>query len=280
MRTLPALKENVLKQPLTSSHCWSFFLILAFLAPAIAHAAPQRDKSPFPEGFAIDVKGSEDDVVKAVQSVTEDQVIHGTWVYWQGPGHAFYKVRPGALSPKHFKDSTDIGTITVRYVVQAVSPNRTHIQIDAAFVEDATHKVHVSDSSVETSEFAEINIRLLEIQREEQKTAEALKQRELEVQARAASKQRDEEIARLNSAESSLRDLQSRAHQLRHDVEVRVKNPNTELKAAPFQRAAKLQSLIANTEVVVEIITPYWYGVETAEGQRGWLRQDQVEPLP
>src|SRR6202167_1805777 len=177
MRTLPALKENVLKQPLTSSHCWSFFLILAFLAPAIAHAAPQRDKSPFPEGFAIDVKGSEDDVVKAVQSVTEDQVIHGTWVYarettltdppaetsasfygpWQGPGHASYKVRPGALSPKHFKDSTDIATGTVRYACQAVSPCPTHIQIEAAFVEDATHKVHVSDSSVETSEFAEIN---------------------------------------------------------------------------------------------------------------------------
>jgi hypothetical protein len=223
MRTLPALKENVLKQPLTSSHCWSFFLILAFLAPAIAHAAPQRDKSPFPEGFAIDVKGSEDDVVKAVQSVTEDQVIHGTWVYarettltdasaetsssfygpWQGPGHAFYKVRPGALSPKHFKDSTDIGTITVRYVVQAVSPNRTHIQIDAAFVEDATHKVHVSDSSVETSEFAEINIRLLEIQREEQKTAEALKQRELEVQARAASKPRSLRCGICNRAPTS-----------------------------------------------------------------------------
>ena len=300
MRTLPAVKENVLKQPLTCSHCWSFFLILAFLAPAIAHAAPQRDKSPFPEGFAIDVKGSEDDVVKAVQSVTEDQVIHGTWVYarettltdaaaeasssfygpWPGPGHVFYKVRRGALSPKHFKDSTDIGTITVRYVVQAVSPNRTHIQIDAAFVEDATHKVHASDSTVETSEFAEVNTRLLEIQREEQKTLETLKQREVEVAARAASKQRDEEIARLNSAESSLRDLQSRAHQLRHDIEVRVKNPNTELKAAPFQRAAKLQSLVANTEVVVEIITPYWYGIETAEGQRGWLRQDQVEPLP
>ena len=57
-----------------------------------------------------------------------------------------------------------------------------------------------------------------------------VKQRQKEVEARAASKQRDQEIARLNSAEASLRDLQSRAHQLRHDVEVRVKNPNTELK--------------------------------------------------
>ncbi|MGD0402461.1 MAG: hypothetical protein ABSB66_04625 [Candidatus Acidiferrales bacterium] len=289
-----------LKRPLRCFHSGSLFLALAFLTPAITHAAPQKHASPFPEGFAIDVKASEDDVVTAVQNVSEDQIIHGTSVYaredtlteasaetsssfygaWQGPGHVFYKVRRNALSPKHFKDSADVGTITVRYVVQGVSPNRTHIQIDAVFVEDGSRKVHASDSTVETSEFAEINIRILGIQKEEQKTAEALKQRELEAQARVASKQRDEEVARLNSAESSLRDLQARAHQLRHDIEVRVKNPNTELKAAPFHSAAKLQSLIANTEVVVEIITPYWYGVETAEGQRGWLRQDQVEPLP
>jgi hypothetical protein len=300
------VKETLLKRApirtLRWFYRWSFFFVLAFLAPAVAQSAPApRDsKSQASEGFAIDVKASEDDVAKAVQEIAEDQIIHGTWVYarettltqaeaetssayygaWQGPGRVFYKVRRDALSPHHFKDSSDIGTITVRYVVQGVSPNRTHLQIDAVFVEDASRKVHVSDTTVETSEFAEINGRLLQIQREEQKTADVLKQRQQEVEARAASKQRGEEIARLNSAESSLRDLQSRVHELRHDVEVRVKNQNTELKAAPFQRAAKLQSLPVNTEVVVEIITPYWYGVETVQGQRGWLRQDQVEPLP
>jgi hypothetical protein len=165
-------------------------------------------------------------------------------------------------------------------VVQAVSANRTHLQIDAVFVEDAMHKVHPSDTTVETSEFAEINAHLLQIHKEEQQTAELVKQRQKDDEARAAAKVRDQELARLNSAEASLRDLQARAHQLRHDVEVKVKNPNTELKAAPFQRAAKLQSLTEGTEVVIEIITPYWYGVETDQGQRGWLRQDQVEPLP
>ena len=255
-------------RPLRWFHCWSFFFVLAFLAPAVAQSAPAPRDSK---------SQASDDVAKAVQEIAEDQIIHGTWVYsrektlteaeaetssayygaWQGPGRVFYKVRRDALSPRHFKDSSDIGTITVRYIVQGVSPNRTHLQIDAVFVEDASRKVHVSD-----------------------KTADALKQRQQNVEARAASKQRDEEIARLNSAESSLRDLQSRVHELRHDVEVRVKNQNTELKAAPFQRATKLQSLPANTEVVVEIITPYWYGVETVQGQRGWLRQDQVEPLP
>src|ERR1700729_2423072 len=162
-----------------------------------------------------------------------------------------------------------MGTLTIRYVVQAVSANRTHIQIDAVFVEDAMHKVHPSDTTVETSEFAEINSHLLRIHREEQQTAELVRQRQKDDEARAASKLRDQELARLKSAESSLRDLQSRAHELRHDIEVKVKNPST-----------KLQSLTEGTQVVIEIITPYWYGVETDQEQRGWLRQDQVEPLP
>jgi hypothetical protein len=282
---------------------WRFLIWLLFLAPAVPRADAlqfSRHKSQDPEGFAIDVKASEEDVVKAVQAVADDTTIHGSWIYaretnlteaesdtssayygaWQGSGRAFYKVRRGALSPKHFKDAADMGTITVRYVVQAVSANRTHLQIDAVFVEDASRKVHASDTTVETSEFAEINARILKIHKEEQQTAELVKRRQQADEARAAAKLRDQELARLNSAESSLRDLQSRAHELRHDIEVRVKNPNTELKSAPFQRSAKLQSLTAGTQVVIEIITPYWYGVETDQGQRGWLRQDQVEPLP
>jgi hypothetical protein len=73
--------------------------------------------------------------------------------------------------------------------------------------------------------------------------------------------------------------LQLRAHELEHDAEVRVKD-KADLKSAPFQRAATVGSVAANSEVLVEIITPYWYGVETADGHRGWLRHDQVEPVP
>jgi len=282
---------------------WRVFFLFVLLALVMTQPNASLfalQKSPNSEGFAIDLKATEEDVIKAVQAVADDQIIHGTSVYsrednlteaeaatssayygaWQGPGHAFYKVRLGALSPKHFKNSNDMGTITVRYVVQAVSANRTHLQIDAVFVEDAMHKVHPSDSTVETSEFAEINAHLLRIHREEQQTAELVRQRQKADEARAAAKVRDQELARLNSAESSLRDLQARAHELRHDIEVKVKNPSTELKAAPFQRSAKLQSLTEGTQVVIEIITPFWYGVETDQGQRGWLRQDQVEPLP
>jgi hypothetical protein len=52
------------------------------------------------------------------------------------------------------------------------------------------------------------------------------------------------------------------------------------LKSAPFHTASTLQSLSAGTEVLVEISTPYWLGVETHEGQHGWILRDELEQLP
>ena len=28
------------------------------------------------------------------------------------------------------------------------------------------------------------------------------------------------------------------------------------------------------------VLTPYWYGVETEDGHRGWVHHSQLEPLP
>jgi len=275
--------------------------LVVFCAPAARlFAATQRDqKSDLPEGFAIDLKASEADVLKAVELVTKDTVLHGTQVYsredelteaeaatdsvyygaWTGPGHAFYKVRKQALSPSHFKNSTDIGTITVRYIVLGVAPNRTHLQIDAVFIEDASKKVHTSDTTVETSEFAEIQSHIVAIQREERQTADLLQRRQLQLSAQSNVKERDAEAARLKDAESSVQSLQVRLNELQHKAELRVK-AQANLKSAPFQHAATLQTVPANSDVLIEIITPYWYGVETVDGHRGWLRHDQVEPIP
>jgi len=41
-----------------------------------------------------------------------------------------------------------------------------------------------------------------------------------------------------------------------------------------------VELLPRRTEVVVLIITPYWYGVETADRHRGWVHRSQLEPLP
>lgn len=283
--------------------CASLFL-LPLLATANSGAncsTPRRadKRTSQPEGFAIDLKASEADVVKAVQFVSQDTILHGTQVYaredtlteaeavtssehygeWQGPGQVFYKIRRGALSPTHFKNSADIGIITVRYVVLGVAPDRTHVQIDAVFVEDATKRVHVSDTTVETSEFAEIQNRLLQIQREEQQTADALQRRELQVAAQSNAKERDAEAARLRDSQSSVASMEMRLHNLQQNAEMRVR-AQSNLKSAPFQHAATLQPVPANSDVLIEIITPYWYGVETVDGHRGWLRRDQVEPLP
>jgi hypothetical protein len=277
------------------------FLALTIIATtATAAPIPQHDKNAdLPEGFAIDLKASEADVTRAVDLVSQDTVIHGTQVYaredeltdaeaatgsayygpWPGPGRAFYKIRKQAISPQHFKNSTDVGTITVRYIVVGIAPDRTHLQIDAVFIEDAAKKIHDSDTTVETAEFAEIQGNILRIQREARQTADIQQRRELQRAAQANAKERNAEATGLKDAESSVRGLEQRLHELQHQTELRVK-AKTDLKSAPFQHAATLQSVPANSDVLIEIVTPYWYGVETVDGHRGWLRHDQVESIP
>jgi hypothetical protein len=67
---------------------------------------------------------------------------------------------------------------------------------------------------------------------------------------------------------------------LRKQVERLVKSPGAPLKSAPFHTASTLQLLGTGTEVLILISTPYWYGVETHEGQHGWMMRDQLELLP
>jgi hypothetical protein len=84
----------------------------------------------------------------------------------------------------------------------------------------------------------------------------------------------------LAAAESTERDLEQRVNALRHQIEMRIKAPGASLKSAPFRSAADVAALAAYTGVLIVIVTPRWYGVETPDGQRGWLPLDQLEPLP
>ena len=79
---------------------------------------------------------------------------------WTEGGKVFYKVRKQALDPRNFKDSGDVGTLAVRYVVQPQSDKNTVLRIDALFVEDFRHSVHQSNGSVESSEYKDIQDRL------------------------------------------------------------------------------------------------------------------------
>jgi hypothetical protein len=67
---------------------------------------------------------------------------------------------------------------------------------------------------------------------------------------------------------------------LKHQVEMRAPAGGAALKAAPYRTAATLQSLPAQTELLVVVLTKYWYGVETTDGHKGWVHRSQVEPLP
>jgi hypothetical protein len=71
--------------------------------------------------------------------------------------------------------------------------------------------------------------------------------------------------------------LEEHVKDLRKQVERLVKAPGAPLKSAPFRTASTLQSLPTGTEILILISTPYWYGVETHDGQHGWMLRDQLE---
>jgi hypothetical protein len=74
--------------------------------------------------------------------------------------------------------------------------------------------------------------------------------------------------------------LEQHVAELRRQVERLVKKPGAPLKSAPFHTASTVRSLAPGTEVLVVISTTYWYGIETHEGEHGWLRRDEVEQIP
>ena len=258
------------------------------------------DKSQ-PSSFSAVLEGKETDIVEAVEDVVKDTVMHGTFVYdkektfggaeeeksskafgqWTGGGKVYYKVAHDALAPRNFKGSEDQGTITVRYVLKSEGPERFRIQIDAIFVETERKSVHPSEGLVESSEFKEIAERLKAIQLQQQRDADS----KARIDAEIAEKQdmlrrRQEEASKLADADSSAQDLVKRVQELRHKVEMRVGPGGAHLRSAPFEAAATLETLKQSTDVVVLILTPYWFGIETNDGHRGWLRKEELVPLP
>jgi len=84
----------------------------------------------------------------------------------------------------------------------------------------------------------------------------------------------------MSKAISSAEELEKRVAELRHRAEMRTAAGGAALKSAPYRTAATLQSLPAQAELLVVVLTKYWYGVETTDGRRGWVHRSQAEPLP
>ncbi len=272
-------------------------LILCCASPLLA----SRNTALTTPGIMREFAATPDEVRQAVMGVSRDQIIHGTLVFdkeptltgaesvestplfdpWQGPGEVYYKIRKEVIAPRHFVDSGDQGTIAVRYVVIPVNAERTRVKIDAVYVESARRVMHASDGSVEKSEMQEIKDRIDAAQEAAQEAAETKRRQESsELVRKSYVRQREDEGVRLGSAESAEQQLEQQVKDLRHELERRIKAPGADLKAAPFQSAANLKTLAAYTEVIVLIVSPHWLGIETPEGQRGWVYEEHLEPIP
>jgi hypothetical protein len=203
-----------------------------------------------------------------------------------------------ALDPRNFKNSSDVGTLAVRYVVQAQGEKNTVLRIDARFVEDFRHIAHASNGSVESAEYKDIHDHLDAIESMKAQTAEAEKEkREQSANKHAAALTNtnatpatDPQSAPVNiarddaslnaAASSSPQTLEQHVQDLRRQVQRLVKAPGAPLKSAPFHTASTLQSLPAGAEVLIVVSTTYWFGVETREGQHGWILRDELEQVP
>jgi hypothetical protein len=281
--------------------------------------------------FSIDLDKPFAEVVSAVGEVAHSGSIKGTFEYrdeeqlngaqfeeksqlfpaWSEPGKVFFKVRNKALSPSHFLNSNDVGTVAVRYVVQERSPNSTRLFIDAVFIENARHHGHPSDGYVETCEFGEIGKRLKEREQlqmqaaagqqfapgaesssrpdaapPEAKPVEVMPGGDGHVEAVDSAKARDlqrvigEQKSLLASESANLDKLEAQARQLRTSEFVRVKSDRAELKALPYAHARVVEALTKGQEVTVLAKSTYWYQVRSEDGKEGWISHALLEVQP
>lgn len=299
-------------------------LALILLFAALAASAREKKGVQYGAGLIVNVPFPAAEVSQAVQEVVQNGIIQGTKEYnkdayvsgatpatssrafpaWTEGGEVFYKVRLKALDPRNFKDSSDVGTLTVRYVVQPQGDKNTVLRIDAVFVEDFRRVSHSSNGSVETAEYKDIHDHLDAMDAMKVQTAEALREKEQHAQHHAQPVSAEDTSAATpqppaadlaaadnpvttnggSTSDGSTSSLpqtpEQRVRDLKRQVERLVKSPGAPLKSAPFHTAGTLQVLTAGTEVLIVITTPYWLGVETHEGQHGWILRDDLELVP
>jgi hypothetical protein len=277
----------------------AFIVTCFFTADCQAKIGDKKPKEQFGLGFTAEVSASLPELTQAVQDVAADGIIQGTKEYdkdpyvsgasvadnsplfpkWDGAGNVYFKVRTNVLAPRNFEASADQGTLAVRYVVRPKDATRSILRIDAVYVENERRTVHLSNGTVEASEFRDIQDHVDAIQLKKKQAIEGEKTREEEIAHRAMERDQQIEAENVAVAESSSQGLEQRIQTLRQQLERSVKGSGVQLKSAPYKTAAGLKALDAGTQVVILIVTPYWYGVETEDGLHGWLHRDQLGPI-
>jgi len=299
----------------------------AFLLPALASLlllldvlpvqGGNKDAVDYGTGLTVNLERAESEVSQAVEEVAANGIIRGTKEYskdeyvtgavpesgsrlfppWTGGGKVFYKIRTHAIDPRNFKDSSDVGTLAVRYIVMSQGHESTVLRIDAIFVEEFRHVAHPSNGSVESSEYRDIQEHLDALALMKKETLEAQKEqreqarKKLRAEATTGNPVVEEKMtgfmpSHVHASPQAVpelapgQSLEEYVHELRRLAERLVKTPGAPLKSAPFHSASTLATLPTGTEVLIVITSPYWYGVETHDGQHGWLPRDQLEQLP
>jgi hypothetical protein len=271
---------------------------------------------PFPESEVAQVVQDviQNGIIRGTKEYNKDQYITDAnpvtssrvFPEWTEGGKVFYKQRLKAIDPRNFKDGSDVGTLVVRYVVQPQGDKNTVLRIDARFEEDFRHITHPSNGSVESAEYKDIHDHLDAIESMKAQTLEAEKEKQEQTARKQTPTVSNEAAvaapqpavvsapntdapptpvapsvaATSQSVSFPAQTLEQQVQDLRRQVQRLVKAPGAPLKSAPFHTASTLQSLSAGTEVLVVISTTYWLGVETHEGQHGWILRDELELLP
>jgi hypothetical protein len=271
--------------------CFELSLIVML---AVAACAGQEG------GFNGSLDAPEAEVLKAVHLIVNDPIVYGTYsyekekqlkgakpassvkVFGDAPdeGKVFFKVLENVLAPRHFKETADLGTIYLRYIVQGTGSGTTAIHIDAVYVEKNRRRRHESDGTVEESEFQVIKERLEKMQAEQKAANEMAGTDSAAAPTTTEGSAGGDVPAPTPKVVTSAEELEKRVAELRHRAEVRTAAGGAALRSAPYRTAATLQSLPAPAELLVVVLTKYWYGVETTDGHRGWVHRSQAEPLP
>ena len=291
----------------------SFLLVIPRLT------AREKNKGEYGAGLIVNVPFPEKEVIQVVEEVAQNGIVRGTKEYnkdqyitgaesvpsthvfpeWKEGGKVFYKVRFKAIDPRNFKDGGDVGTLAVRYIVQPQGDTHSVLRINAVYVEDFRRISHPSDGSVEGAEYKDIHDRLDRVELMKAEAEEAAKTNAA-VRAQATSSQAPavagQQVAPEPTPVTPVADqtesappatgseipetVEQQVRDLRRQVERTVKAPGAPLKSAPFHTATNLQVMPTGSEVLIVISTPYWVGVETHDGQHGWMLRDDLEQIP
>jgi hypothetical protein len=174
----------------------ALILLVAVLASPLL--ARERNSVQYGVELIVNIPSPIDEVSEAVADVVANGIIRGTKEYnkdeyirgavvatstplfpkWTEPGKVFYKVRKAVLNPWNFKDSADVGTIAVRYILQPQGEKNSILRIDALYVEDFRRTVHQSNGSVESSEYKDIQDHLEQMELVKKETEDALREKQ------------------------------------------------------------------------------------------------------